>query len=264
MLLVVSKGGVELNCSWGKKHPNILNLFTNQGLLFEPSASMQYLSLCSLNPIVAVHGLGGGAASTWRHKQTHFLWLRDCLPAILEDIPRGTTVRIWTFGYNANTVFSTAVAGISEFTQSLLSFIDEAEIGQDVGIKPSLTNAHLDKGRKVIFVAHSLGGVVVKSALIDAARRGSQHSWLLNATIGIVFLATPHQGSKIANKGSFVANIAKYTGIVRPNGETLRSLKRNSGELFDKAEQFRTICGGMKICSFYETLTMGSFGLVRL
>ncbi|PQE26139.1 P-loop containing nucleoside triphosphate hydrolase protein [Rutstroemia sp. NJR-2017a BBW] len=209
---------------------------------------MQYLSLCSLNPIVAVHGLGGGAASTWRHKQTHFLWLRDCLPAILEDIPRGTTVRIWTFGYNANTVFSTAVAGISEFTQSLLSFIDEAEIGQDVGIKPSLVRL-----RRML---------TLKRALIDAARRGSQHSWLLNATIGIVFLATPHQGSKIANKGSFVANIAKYTGIVRPNGETLRSLKRNSGELFDKAEQFRTICGGMKICSFYETLTMGSFGLI--
>lgn len=101
-------------------------------------------------------------------------------------------------------------------------------------------------------------------ALIDAARQGSRHSWLLNATIGIVFLATPHQGSKIANKGLFVAKIAKYTGIVKPNNETLRSLKRNSGELFDKAEQFRTICGGMKICSFFETLTMGSFGLVSL
>jgi hypothetical protein len=108
----------------------------SQSLLF-PSVCGPRLTFI-LHSIVAVHGLGGGAASTWRHKQTHFLWLRDCLPTILEDIPRGTTVRIWTFGYNANTVFSTAVAGISEFTQSLLSFIDEARIGQDVGINSSL------------------------------------------------------------------------------------------------------------------------------
>jgi len=100
--------------------------------------------------------------------------------------------------------------------------------------------------------------------LIDAARRGSQHSWLLDATIGIVFLATPHQGSRIANKGAYLAKIAKYTGVVQPNREVLQSLKRNSGELFDKVEQFRGVCGGMKICSFFETLTMGSFGLVIL
>jgi hypothetical protein len=100
--------------------------------------------------------------------------------------------------------------------------------------------------------------------LIDASRRSSQHSWLLDATIGIVFLATPHQGSKIANKGAYLAKIAKYTGVVRPNREVLQSLKQNSGELFDKVEQFRGICGGIKICSFFETLTLGSFGLVIL
>jgi len=46
------------------------------------------------------------------------------------------------------------------------------------------------------------------------------------------------------------------------NGEILDSLKRNSGELFDKVEQFRDICNGIKISSFYETLSMGLFGLV--
>jgi hypothetical protein len=49
---------------------------------------------------------------------------------------------------------------------------------------------------------------------------------------------------------------------VRPNGQILDSLKRNSGEFFDEAEQFRDICGGIKISSLYETLLMGSFGLV--
>jgi len=98
--------------------------------------------------------------------------------------------------------------------------------------------------------------------LIDAARRGSKYSWLLDATIGIIFLGTPHQGSKIANKGAFIAKVAKYTGLVRPNREILESLKRNSGELFEKVEQFKDICIKIKISSFYETLSMGSFGLV--
>jgi hypothetical protein len=43
---------------------------------------------------------------------------------------------------------------------------------------------------------------------------------------------------------------------MRPNREVLDSLKRNSGELFDKVEQFRDVCGGIKISSFYETLSM--------
>lgn len=65
--------------------------------------------------------------------QTDEFSLDSRLPSILEDIPRGTTVRIWTFGYNANTVFSTAVAGISDFTRSLLGFIDMMGIGRQVG-----------------------------------------------------------------------------------------------------------------------------------
>jgi hypothetical protein len=134
---------------------------------------------------------------------------------------------------------------------------------------------------KLIFVAHSLGGVVVKSvepppsgalatpvmriesniiqALIDAARHGSQHRWLLEQTTGIVFLGTPHQGSSIADKAAFLGKFAKFAGL-KLNKEILASLKRNSDGLFEKAEQFRDICGKIKISSFYETIAVVLLG----
>jgi hypothetical protein len=39
-------------------------------------------------------------------------------------------------------------------------------------------------------------------------------------------------------------------------------LKKNSGELFDKAEQFRDVCPGIQLCSFYETLPVSGAGMV--
>ncbi|KAH8743168.1 Alpha/Beta hydrolase protein, partial [Hyaloscypha finlandica] len=198
--------------------------------------------------IIAVHGLSGGAASTWTHPANQTLWLRDLLPNIVQDLDNLTSARIWTFGYNANIIFSPAVAGISDFTRSLLGYLEGN--GINTGVTRDIEQ------RKVIFIAHSLGGVVVKSALIDAGRHGSQHRWLLDATVGIVFLGTPHQGSRIADRGAYVAKIAKYSGLVTPNRKILESLSRNSGELFDKAEQFRDVCTGIQLCSFYENMPL--------
>ncbi|KAK9804176.1 hypothetical protein WJX73_009170 [Symbiochloris irregularis] len=57
--------------------------------------------------------------------------------------------------------------------------------------------------RPVIFVAHSMGGILVKELLVKASQPGApkHHERLARAVGGLVFYATPHMGSWIAAWG---------------------------------------------------------------
>src|ERR1700722_8526613 len=92
--------------------------------------------------IVAVHGLGGQWDTTWTDENGK-LWLRDFLPL---DLPRA---RIMSYGYNAYTAFSKAVTDISDVAASLLDRLDNER------------QPH-ERKRPVIFISHSLGGIIVK------------------------------------------------------------------------------------------------------
>ncbi|KAH6986816.1 hypothetical protein EDB80DRAFT_590376 [Ilyonectria destructans] len=100
----------------------------------------------SSRSIVAIHGLNGHREKTWTAKNgVH--WLRDLLP---NDVPRA---RILCWGYDANIH---AVSG----TSSLLLYDHARTLVSDLNRKRKLTNS---SQRPIIFIAHSLGGIVVKS-----------------------------------------------------------------------------------------------------
>jgi protein SERAC1 len=84
---------------------------------------------------------------------------------------------------------------------------------------------------------------------------------LKTATYGIVFLGTPHRGSKKANLATKFISIAKmrYPGILT---ETIKSLQTNSRELEDLADNFRNMHSQFEIVSFYETIPKNKWGLV--
>lgn len=89
-----------------------------------------------------------------------------------EELPYA---RILIFGYNANAVFDNSTAGVSENAGSLLNWL-----------KLRRDDCHT---RPIIFIAHSLGGIIVKKALIDAQANVGYQS-LDEATLGIAFFAT--------------------------------------------------------------------------
>lgn len=66
--------------------------------------------------IIAVHGVNGGAFSTWTHDNGTF-WLRDLLP---KELPGA---RVYSFAYPAKLVFSRETGGIDEFARELLEAI---------------------------------------------------------------------------------------------------------------------------------------------
>lgn len=98
--------------------------------------------------IVAVHGLGGDSHSTWRHSSGN-LWLRE-----LANSSKLRSARIMTFGYNATTFIrplSKSSSGRTfTFAETLLNDLSDAR------------SSRVEKSRPIIFIGHSLGGIVIK------------------------------------------------------------------------------------------------------
>ncbi|KAI1091610.1 hypothetical protein F5B19DRAFT_457662 [Rostrohypoxylon terebratum] len=123
--------------------------------------------------IVAVHGLSGDSEETWTDDKTNKLWLRDFLPSQFPGVP----IRVWSFGYDAS-VFGKAVIDIEDVATSLVAGLDGERQGTH-STKP------------IIFVAHSLGGIIVKKALILANERSDIWGDIRDSTHGAIFLVSP-------------------------------------------------------------------------
>ena len=190
-----------------------------------------------------MHGLNptnikSHAEATWTSGDK--LWLRDFLP---EQLPNA---RILLFGYNSNVAFETSIAGVREQAVNLLNRLEQK--------RENVFN------RPIIFVAHSLGGIIVKRALVEA-KHDDTYQDIRKATYGIAFFGTPHQGGNFATLGDVAASIVRGV-LLNPKNSFMEALKRDS--LFSQTliDDFRHRLEDYHILSFYETLPMGSLGLV--
>jgi hypothetical protein len=131
-----------------------------------------------------------------------------------------------------------------------------------------LTTARRDnESRPLLFVGHSLGGIVIKDTLIRSsqyqntggnARLGS----IYQSTVGIVFFGTPHHGSFEAPLERIVTNILQDSNpakrIVRPvNPEFFEQQAMNFREI---AETLPTV----DIFELHHTHTINGSKLVCL
>ncbi|KAM3067595.1 hypothetical protein ACMFMG_000090 [Clarireedia jacksonii] len=116
--------------------------------------------------IIAVTGLAGNAFGSWASEPTH-MWLRDKLT---EDFPNA---RIMTYGFDSHLKGSHSEAVISVFSSRFCSDVQEIRI-------------HCPD-RPVIFIGHSLGGLVIKKTLLGR--------WKIPPQVPLmIFLGTPHRG----------------------------------------------------------------------
>lgn len=189
--------------------------------------------------VVAVHGLQGDAFKTWESRDGT-LWLRDLLP---EDIP---DARIMTFGYDSTVAFSNSVARIEDKALDLLNRLG----GQ--------RDKNTDR-RPVVFICHSLGGIVVKKALILAHERASDPAFkdILVNTKAVAFLGVPHGGSGSAWWANFAANALKAATIGHTtNNALVADLRKDSSALSTISKQFVDRGRDLAIYTFYERLKL--------
>jgi len=178
--------------------------------------------------VVFVHGLGGHAYDTWRRNgDDNAFW-----PAwLVRDVPG---LAAWTLAYDAPPTnwFGTAMP-IQDRAKNVL----ECLLGQ-----PEL------KGLPLVFVCHSLGGLVVKQILRAADGRrayGAEEAAFLESVKGVSFIATPHTGSIHATL------LDKLRLIAWPSASTL-DLVKNNANLRDLNVWYRNWSTGLRHKVFYE------------
>ncbi|KAI9367173.1 hypothetical protein BJX61DRAFT_547746 [Aspergillus egyptiacus] len=190
----------------------------------------------------AVHGLNPfskdqteHAFDTWRKPsgRNGRLWLRDDLP---NDLPDS---RIFLYEYSADAVYG---SNRGSFVDCANNFLEE------------LTQARRKaRERPLLLLGHSLGGLLIKQAL-NIARHNERHTPIKNATVGIAFFGTPHDGGNEAqivpkesaqiglpgNIENIVMLAADHSNICkfdegRVDRNNYKLVKGNLEELYEKA-----------------------------
>uniref|UniRef100_A0A8L7YL59 GPI inositol-deacylase n=2 Tax=Brugia malayi TaxID=6279 RepID=A0A8L7YL59_BRUMA len=127
--------------------------------------------------LVLIHGIRGSVFWTWRERDNSSKTLRSrCWPRawLPEDVP--VPMRILAIDYLSSLVhFVGVVETLSTRARKFAVELRTAGIGD----------------RPVLFICHSMGGLLVKRILLD-------DSEIRRSTMGILFMATPHRGSPYA------------------------------------------------------------------
>lgn len=190
--------------------------------------------------IVAVHGLGGHFKETWTDNDSKQLWLRDFLPSQLKDV--GLAARVMSYGYDSTTAFSKSVTDIEDQATMLLNALALER------------QSPPENKRPLIFIAHSLGGIIVKKAMIIAHERSSIYGTVLNSVRALVLFGVPHRGSDLAYWSTFAARLLNTVQLgLRTNTSFVEALARNSQTFTDISQSFIERAAPLKIRTFYET-----------
>ncbi|KAK2657668.1 hypothetical protein Ddye_010720 [Dipteronia dyeriana] len=194
--------------------------------------------------IVFVHGLRGGPYKTWRISEDKSSTKSGLVEKIDQEAGKLGTfwpgewlsvdfphARLFTLKYKTNlTQWSGASLPLQEVSTMLLEKLVAAGIGS----------------RPVVFVTHSMGGLVVKQMLHKAKSDNIVN--LVNNTVGIVFYSCPHFGSKLAD-------MPWRMGLVLRPAPTIVELRSGSPRLVELNDYIRHLHkkGALDVLSFCET-----------
>jgi pimeloyl-ACP methyl ester carboxylesterase len=158
-----------------------------------------------------------------------------------------------TFGYDADVVKLWGIAGSNNLRNH----------GKGLATEVS-DRRRQNRERPIVFIAHSLGGLVCEQALLICREGEATLEKVFESTNGIIFMGTPHGGSEIANLGH---TVAKCLNIVRQtNHKILDNLRQNSDVLAAVQQQFQQLLRkretSISIYCFFEEKPVAGVGFV--
>lgn len=166
----------------------------------------------SIADVVFVHGLGGDSRGTWSLNDGECFWPEW----IGRDIDY---LSVWAVNYDAKVIFKSMP--IVDRAKNLSHLLKARNLGE----KP------------IIFITHSLGGLLTKQILRKSQETSRDENGmcpLFDSTVGVVFFATPHSGSGLANTigmccNSLVRYLKKHDDYIRDLGDWYRrsSVQKN-------------------------------------
>ncbi|KAG8749972.1 hypothetical protein FRC14_000914, partial [Serendipita sp. 396] len=185
--------------------------------------------------IIAIHGLDGHREHSWT-AEDGTLWLRDLLP---NDLPNA---RILSYGYDADTRSSTQTSThtISRHAETFFASLEQRR--------------RMHPRRPIIFIAHSLGGIILKKALgfshSDSFKTDRGFRDISTSTLAVLFFGTPHSGAngvQLAEWMGRLLSVYMYT-----NNRVLSELDRDSPELEEIQRYYQSASEQLSTIFFYE------------
>jgi len=176
--------------------------------------------------IVFVHGLNGDRIETWtsavtKEEPEKTTWPKDLLP---KSCP---TARILSFGYNSAFAHFYPLAGSKEI--ALETTIDTFSTALHLQLANLRLKTDTPDDRPIIYVAHSLGGLVVANALSRSHGTDDVAGELNANTVGVIFMGTPFEGSSIAKWGSL--GLRLWSLFSTTEKATVKDLEKRSSRL---------------------------------
>ncbi|KAG7293860.1 hypothetical protein NEMBOFW57_003920 [Staphylotrichum longicolle] len=200
--------------------------------------------------IVLVHGLNGAPEKTWKAPNGVY-WPTDLLPASLKE----QHANVLVYGYNADVYGGFWERPVKNPSDNFIHHHAQTLV-------TTLTLYRKSEGTErnpIIWVAHSLGGILTKRALLYSNDLRDPHQEDLRSifvsTYGIIFLGTPHNGSNAAAWGGVVQRFADAffpKKLFDTESVLLKSLKRDSETLLQISNQFLEIYQNFKIHMAHE------------
>ncbi|KAI0440580.1 hypothetical protein F4803DRAFT_577497 [Xylaria telfairii] len=176
---------------------------------------------------IVVSGLSSHPFGSWKDRGGHFMWLVDdvdCIPP---------NVRLLLYGYDTSLLASKSFQGVADIRERLSNSV------RSIRARPSI------EPRPLVFIAHSLGGLVVKETVCHMAKADPASAMCI---YGLVFFGVPHRGLLVEPWLRMVHNQPnkKLIESLRPASPYLESLDKNFREAF--------IWESSHVISIYETM----------
>ncbi|MDR4470346.1 MAG: hypothetical protein MRJ68_18950 [Nitrospira sp.] len=143
--------------------------------------SFSFTPESSQNLIVFVHGVFGDPSLTWTN-QSGVSW-----PDLVEQDKQFQHFRVATYRYES--LYLQRTSSINEIAVRMLRQLE------DEGV--------FEKYKEIYFIAHSMGGLVVKRVLVDLNR--PTQTAKLRKVKAVLYISTPAQGANSAEVGSWLS-----------------------------------------------------------
>lgn len=209
-----------------------------------------------LGDVIFIHGLGGDGLETWHHDKAEIDAAQKSgsplEPRQLDFWPTWLgqdrqDLGIWSLDYELEpSDWKGGTMPLAERAKNVLELFANKRIGQ----------------RPIIFITHSMGGLLAKQLLRTANDTGTERQKRISAqTKGIVFLATPHSGANLANWAKFINDLLLKLPKL---SVSVDELEYGHSRLQELNEIFRghPRLGQIPVKAYYETQPLKLFGVV--
>jgi pimeloyl-ACP methyl ester carboxylesterase len=188
--------------------------------------------------IVFVHGVLGGAATSWGTEEQNTSW-----PAALAEDARFIAFDIYLMSYL--TPLLRSASNIYETSLEQLGLLEHQHV--------------FDRYNEIQFIAHSMGGLVVKNMLVTLRARSELEK--LRRVRSVTFLGTPAQGAPDATFAVFFSSNPQFRGMEPAHlNEAIQMLEDDWRRLLQA--RGRGHARFPRVHCAYETLPMIGIGLL--